>query len=98
MVSRCPIFLFLKIVFPTGNISGILCITIPIRLHQNDTVLLKMYCVDKNIYNYFFTLAAVTGNNNFRSASPANPNSNISNGALGYFSAHTISQKKIVVY
>jgi hypothetical protein len=69
-----------------------------IRLHHNDTVLMKMYCVDKNIYNYFFTLAAVTGNNSFRSASPANPNSNISNGALGYFSAHTVSQKKLVVY
>jgi hypothetical protein len=69
-----------------------------IRIHQNDSLLVKMYCVDKNIYNYFLTLAAVTGNNNFQSASPANPNSNISNGALGYFSAHTISQKKIVVY
>lgn len=69
-----------------------------IRLHQNDTVLMKMFCVDKNIYNYFFTLASVSGNNSFQSASPANPNSNLSNGALGYFSAHTISQKKTVVY
>jgi len=68
------------------------------RLHVNDTVLVKMYCVDKNIYNYFFTLFEISGNNSFQSASPANPVSNISNGALGYFSAHTISVKQIIVY
>jgi hypothetical protein len=68
------------------------------RLDVNDTVVVKMYCVDKNIYNYFFTLFQVSGNNSFQSTSPANPISNISNGALGYFSAHTISLKQIVVY
>ncbi|MES1159361.1 MAG: DUF4249 domain-containing protein, partial [Bacteroidota bacterium] len=56
-------------------------------LQKGDTMLLKMYNVDKNIYDYFNTLIQVTGNNNFQSATPANPNTNISNGALGYFSA-----------
>jgi Domain of unknown function (DUF4249) len=68
------------------------------RLHMNDTLVVKMYCVDRNIYNYFFTLFQVSGNNSFQSTSPANPISNISNEALGYFSAHTISVKQIVVY
>ncbi|HEX9509164.1 MAG TPA: DUF4249 domain-containing protein [Puia sp.] len=67
-------------------------------LQKGDTLQLKMYCVDKNIYDYFNTLTGVTGNNNFQSATPANPNTNISNGALGYFSAHTITQEKLVVY
>jgi hypothetical protein len=67
-------------------------------LQKGDTMLLKMYCVDKNIYNYFNTLISVTGNNNFQSATPANPNTNISNGALGYFSAHTVTQEKLAVY
>jgi hypothetical protein len=67
-------------------------------LHKNDTLQLTMNCVDKNIYNYFFTLANVTGNNNFQTATPANPVTNISNGALGYFSAHTTQQTKIIVY
>jgi hypothetical protein len=67
-------------------------------LQRRDTLLLTMNCVDKNVYNYFYALAGVTGNNNFQTATPANPNSNISNGALGYFSAHTSLKIRIEVY
>jgi hypothetical protein len=67
-------------------------------LQKGDTMLLKMYCIDKPVYDYFNTLIPVTGNNSFQSATPANPISNISNGALGYFSAHTSTQEKLVVY
>ena len=67
-------------------------------LQKGDTLLLTMNCVDKNVYNYFFTLADVTGNNNFQTATPANPSTNISNGALGYFSAHTTTRVKVEVY
>lgn len=67
-------------------------------LQRRDTILLTMNCIDKNVYNYFFTLADVTGNNNFQTATPANPNTNISNGALGYFSAHTTTRVKVEVY
>jgi len=67
-------------------------------LQKGDTLQLKMYCIDKNIFDYFNTLIQVTGNNSFQSATPANPISNISNGALGYFSAHTSTQEKLVVY
>ncbi|HMH21861.1 MAG TPA: DUF4249 domain-containing protein [Puia sp.] len=68
------------------------------RMQVNDSLLLQMYAVDENSYQYFFTLQQVTGNNSFRSATPANPISNISNGALGYFSAHTITRRKLRVY
>lgn len=67
-------------------------------LQRGDTMLLKMYCIDKPVFDYFNTLIPVTGNNSFQSATPANPISNISNGALGYFSAHTISQERVRVY
>jgi hypothetical protein len=68
-------------------------------LQKADTLLVKMYCVDKRIYDYFFTLAQIVGNNNgFQSASPANPNTNLTGGALGYFSAHTINQETLAVY
>jgi hypothetical protein len=67
-------------------------------LQKGDTLTLSMYCVDRSIYNYFFTLLNVTGDNNFQSATPANPNTNFSNGALGYFSAHTVNKTKLVVY
>ncbi len=67
-------------------------------LQKGDTLQMSMYCVDKNVYNYLYSLISVTGNNSFQSATPANPVSNISNGALGYFSAHTISKKQLTVY
>lgn len=67
-------------------------------LHSGQTLKVDMYCVDKNIYNYFFSLFQVSGNNGFQSASPANPISNLSNGALGYFSAHTVSSRGLLVY
>jgi hypothetical protein len=67
-------------------------------LHANDALKVDMYCVDKSVYDYFFSLFQVTGNSGFQSASPANPNTNLSNGALGYFSAHTVSSKNITVY
>lgn len=67
-------------------------------MQRGDTLLLTMNCVDQNTYNYFFTLANVTGNNSFQSTTPANPISNLSNGALGYFSAHTTTAERLLVY
>jgi hypothetical protein len=61
-----------------------------------DTVALSMNCIDKSIYDYFYTFSQVAGNNNFQSASPSNPISNVSNNALGYFAAYTTQQKKAV--
>jgi hypothetical protein len=66
-------------------------------LQKGDTLSLTMNCIDKNVYNYFYTLANVTANS-FQSSTPANPNTNISNGALGYFSAHTTIKVEVEVY
>ncbi|MHA4806660.1 DUF4249 domain-containing protein [Flavitalea flava] len=67
-------------------------------IQRGDTMLVKMFCIDKPVFDYFNTLIQVTGSGNFQSATPANPNSNISNGALGYFSAHTIQSRRLQVY
>ncbi|HVS96924.1 MAG TPA: DUF4249 domain-containing protein [Puia sp.] len=67
-------------------------------LQPGDTLTVTMNGIDRNTYNYFFTLMNVAGNNNFESATPTNPVSNISGGALGYFSAHTIQKASITVY
>ncbi len=62
-----------------------------------DTVTVKMNCIDKSTYDYFYTLVQVSGGSNFRSsASPSNPVSNISNNALGYFTAFTTQTKKLI--
>lgn len=56
--------------------------TIDIKL--GDTVAVKMLNIDKNVYQYFYELEQ---NQNQMGVTPSNPVSNISNGALGYFSA-----------
>lgn len=66
-------------------------------LNIEDTLLLEMQCIDKNIFNYFDELGRITNPNNSQSSTPTNPTSNINNNALGYFSAHTVQRKKVVV-
>lgn len=74
-------------------------VTANLFMHDNpiktgDTVTVEMQCIDPAVYRYWFSLyKGATG----ESASPANPVSTISGGALGYFSAHTVSSKSIVV-
>lgn len=66
------------------------------KIERGDTVRLDMFCIDKAVYQYWFSLnQSATGNS--QSASPANAVSNITGGALGYFSAHTAESKEIVV-
>ena len=57
----------------------------------------SMYCIDQKVYQYLFELRQLLDSNPFNEATPANPDSNISGGALGYFSAHTIQTKRLVV-
>ena len=62
-------------------------------ININDSVGVEMQCIDKNIFRYFSTLADLQQN----ATTPANPDSNISGGVLGYFSAHTRQRKTVVV-
>lgn len=58
----------------------------------------QMNCVDENVYNYFNELYQISGNGEgFASPSPANPTSNISGGALGYFSANTRTSRTVEI-
>jgi hypothetical protein len=67
-------------------------------LNPGDQLELRMYCIDENVYNYFFQLNQVSGNGAFNTtASPANPSTNIDKGAYGYFSAHTTQSKIVTV-
>lgn len=61
-------------------------------LTYGDNVRVDLNCVDVNVYNYFNQLSQSNGTGAFNtSAAPGNPTSNISNGAYGIFSAHTVS-------
>lgn len=63
------------------------------NLKPGDVVTVEMQCIDKTIYEYLLEREEADGNS--QAASPANPTGNISNGAAGYFSAHT-SETKIL--
>jgi hypothetical protein len=62
-------------------------------LQSGDTFTIWLETIDKGIYTYFNTASL----SNENSASPANPISNISNKALGYFNACTVRKKSIVI-
>jgi len=63
-----------------------------------DTVTINMQCIDKSVYKYWFSMSQQQGEGPGGATTPSNPPSNISNNALGYFSAHTTQSKSIVVY
>jgi hypothetical protein len=64
-------------------------------IKRGTTLTVQMNCVDKPVYNYLAELLQISGGGGFSSPAPANPTSNISGGALGYFSANTMSSKTV---
>ena len=59
-----------------------------------DTYEVTMTCMDQAVFKYFYSLAqSQTGN----SGAPDNPVTNISGGALGYFSAQTDQIKSVTI-
>lgn len=67
-------------------------------LDPGELLRVDMYCIDANVYNYFSQLSQATGTGAFNTAAaPANPSTNISNGAYGVFSAHTVSTRTVTV-
>lgn len=61
-----------------------------------DKIHVEMQCIDTNIFTYYSALLQISGGNG-GTVTPTNPPSNISNGALGYFSAHTTETKTFVI-
>jgi len=66
------------------------------KLKSGDNVKVEMLCISYPVYKYWYSLAeSSTGEN--QSATPGNPVTNIEGGALGYFSAHTLQSKTVIV-
>lgn len=63
------------------------------KLASGDLVTVEMQSIDPEMYTYWSSLKS----QNPGASVPANPVSNISNGSLGYFSAHTISETNFEV-
>lgn len=68
-----------------------------VELKTGDRVEVEMQCIDANMYNYWNSLGSQGGNSPADSSTPSNPPSNFDNNVLGYFSAHTVQRKSIVI-
>lgn len=64
------------------------------EVKKGDLITVEMQCLDQPIYTYYNALAEINGRGG---VTPANPPSNISGGALGRFSAHTVAKKNMVL-
>lgn len=64
---------------------------------SGDSLLVELWSIDKAVHKYFLTLSSIIDGQSGQLAAPANPESNISGGALGYFNAYAISRRTVVI-
>lgn len=65
-------------------------------LNNGDMVTIELNCIGKDYAGFIFEAQAeLMGSNPLFSGPPANVSGNISNGAIGFFSAYTASRKKV---
>lgn len=64
------------------------------EFETGDTAKVTMFCIDKPVFKYFFSLDASNSGN---SSAPANPVSNFGKVCLGYFSARTSETHSVVI-
>jgi hypothetical protein len=61
------------------------------------TYRIDLESLDKSTFGYYRTLADLIYTNPIFGSTPANPNTNLSNGALGFFGAYAVSSKNLYV-
>ena len=66
-------------------------------LNTGDSVVVQLQCIDKGVFDYFRTIRVASGGGGPAATSPANPVSNFTNGALGFFSAYAVRSKLIII-
>ncbi len=67
------------------------------EIKLNDEVVIELMNIDANVYDYYNTLSSILSTRGMSSSTPANPTSNISNGALGFFGAYSYTSDTIIV-
>ncbi|MEO0469078.1 MAG: DUF4249 family protein [Bacteroidota bacterium] len=71
------------------------------EVYPGDKVQLTTLVIDKGVFDYFNTLANITGQGTGpgggNSTAPANPETNLEGNALGYFEAASATQIEVVV-
>jgi hypothetical protein len=67
------------------------------RATPGDRFRIELLSIDKPTFEYYRTLQDLLDSNPVFGSTPANPRSNLNNGALGYFGACAISSKRIII-
>ncbi|MFD1256668.1 DUF4249 domain-containing protein [Mucilaginibacter terrae] len=67
------------------------------ELKPGDKAEVEIQDIDKNIFNFWYTLRQQRRGGPGGGTTPGNPPSNLSNNALGYFSAHTYQSLEITI-
>lgn len=67
------------------------------QFSPDDTVVVELQSLAESTYDYYRTLSSLFEDGMIGNANPANPITNLSNGALGYFGAYTISRDTIII-
>lgn len=65
-----------------------------LKLKTDDKINIVMQCIDAKVASYYTMLALIADSGPGGGITPNNPQTNISNGALGVFSAHTVQKKE----
>ena len=66
------------------------------ELVAGDKVKVQLLTIDANVYKYLFSINQISGSGG-PPTTPANPESNFNNGALGFFSASSFSVDSLVI-
>lgn len=69
-----------------------------LEIKAGDSIKIQMQCIDKKVSLYYNTLAQVADGGPGGGTTPSTPPSNISNSALGIFSAHTVETKNTTIH
>jgi len=68
------------------------------KVEDTDTVTLEMMTINRNYMNFLLSVqTAVQGSNPLFSGPPANISTNFKNGAMGFFTAFSLSRKSTIV-
>ncbi len=67
------------------------------RANVGSVVRIELISLDKFTYDYYRTLRDLLRTNPIFGSTPANPNTNLTNGALGYFGAAAVSTRTIII-
>jgi hypothetical protein len=63
------------------------------RVEAGSTYRIELESLDDKTYGYYRTLSDLLFTNPFFGSTPANPNNNLSNGALGYFGTYAVTSR-----